>query len=76
MSDMMQVADTNIRKRKASDSLMNNDEVLVDRSNDSDSDMDEDLIIFDMMLAGNSCFSDSDVDEDYSDKKTQVNFMT
>jgi len=75
MSDKIQVTNANTRKRKAFGSLMDDDKVVVESSNDSDGDMDDSLISFGMMLAGNSCFTESDVDEDYADKKTQVHFM-
>lgn len=71
----MQMVDTDSLKRKASDSLIDDDKVLVENSNDSDSDMDDGLISFDMMLAEKDCFSDSEEEEDYTNRKTKVRFI-
>jgi len=76
MSDKMQVAHTNTLKRKASVSLTDENKLLAERSNDSDSDMDDDLVSFDKMLAGNSCFSDDDMDDDHTNEKTEVRFTS
>jgi len=79
MSNKMQAADANTRRRKASGSLMNDEKVLVGTSDDSDGDLEEGTVGLNMtndkILAETSDVSDSDVDEDYTDKQSKVHFM-
>jgi len=79
MSNKMQAGDANTRKRKISGSLMNDDEVLVGTSDDSDGVVEEGTaglnMTNDKILAETSDVSDKNVDEDYTDKQSKVHFM-